>query len=88
MSAAPLNAIPWEYKVNETVNTFLLAGDKFVPEICLKQPRFTLVLVDPLQKTKKEFKNLKNKAFNIAKRPKYDGYQRSLAAMVYNFFDK
>ena len=74
--------------MNQTVNTFLLAGDNFVPEMCLKQSRFTLVLVDPLQKTKKESKNLKNKAFNIAKRPKYDGYQRSLAAMVYNFFDK
>ena len=27
-----------------------------------------------------------NKAFNIAKNPKYDGYQRGLASMVYNFF--
>ena len=27
-------------------------------------------------------------AFNIAKNPKYDGYQRSLASMVYKFFDK
>ena len=25
-------------------------------------------------------------AFNIAKNPKYDGYQRGLALMVYNFF--
>ena len=31
---------------------------------------------------------LKDKAFNIAKNPKYDGYQRGLASMVYNFFDK
>ena len=29
-----------------------------------------------------------NKAFNIAKNPKHDGYQRDLASMVYNFFDK
>ena len=29
-----------------------------------------------------------DKAFNFAKDPKYDGYQRELAAMVYNFFDK
>ena len=28
------------------------------------------------------------KAFNIAKNPKYDGYQRGLASMVYKFFDK
>ena len=33
-------------------------------------------------------KILKNKAFDIAKDPKYDGYQRGLAAMVYKFFDK
>ena len=31
---------------------------------------------------------LRHKAFNIAKNPKYDGYQRELASMVYNFFDK
>ena len=28
------------------------------------------------------------KAFNIAKTPKYEGYQRRLASMVYKFFDK
>ena len=30
----------------------------------------------------------RDKAFNIAKDPKYDGYQRGLASMVYNFFGK
>ena len=29
-----------------------------------------------------------NKAFDIAKNPKYDGYQRGLASMVYGLFDK
>ena len=33
-------------------------------------------------------KVLRDKAFNIAKDPKYDGYQRGLASMVYNVFDK
>ena len=33
-------------------------------------------------------KVLRDKAFNIAKNPKYDGYQRGVASMVYNFFDK
>ena len=33
-------------------------------------------------------KVLRDKAFNIAKNPKYDGYQRVLAFMVYKFFDK
>ena len=31
---------------------------------------------------------MKNKAFKIAGDPKYDGYQRVLASMVYKFFDK
>ena len=33
-------------------------------------------------------KVLRDKAFNIAKNPKYDGYKRRLASMVYKFFDK
>ena len=33
-------------------------------------------------------KVLRDKAFNIAKSPKYDGYQRGLATMVYKFFDE
>ena len=33
-------------------------------------------------------KVLRNKAFNIAKNHKYDGYQRGLASMVYKVFDK
>ena len=33
-------------------------------------------------------KVLRDKAFNIAKNPKYDGHQRGLASMVYKFFDK
>ena len=33
-------------------------------------------------------KVLRDKAFNITKNPKYDGYHRGLASMVYIFFDK
>ena len=33
-------------------------------------------------------KFLRDKAFNIAKDPRYDGYQRGLASMVYKFFEK
>ena len=33
-------------------------------------------------------KTLRDKAFNIAKSPKYDGYQRGLASMVINFLTK
>ena len=33
-------------------------------------------------------KVLRDKAFNIGKNSKYDGYQTGLASMVYKFFDK
>ena len=33
-------------------------------------------------------KVLKERAFEIARNPKYGGYQRPLACMVYKFFDK
>ena len=33
-------------------------------------------------------KILKDKAYEIARNPKYDGYQRALASVVYKFFDK
>ena len=33
-------------------------------------------------------KVLRDKAFNIGKNPRYDGYQRGFASMVCNFFDK
>ena len=36
-----LNAISLSIKMNEIVNKFLLVGDKFVPEMHLKQPGFT-----------------------------------------------
>ena len=33
-------------------------------------------------------KVLRDKVFNIAKDPRYDGYQRGIASMVYKFFAK
>ena len=33
-------------------------------------------------------KVLKDKTFKIASDPKYDGYQRGLASVVYKFYDK
>ena len=41
-----------------------------------------------LKKGTTDDKVLRDKAFNSAKNPKYDGYQRGLASMVYKFFDK
>ena len=114
--------------MNEIVNKFLLAGDKSMPELHLRQPGFTYSACGPFTKNKekKKFKEtgdsryiyqneldkacfqhdiaygdfkdlnrrtafdkiLRDKAFNIAKYPKYDGYQRGLASMVCRFFDK
>ena len=38
--------------MNETVNKFLLAGDKFMPEMHLKQPGFTYSACGPFTKNK------------------------------------
>ena len=45
--------------MNEIVNKFLLVGDKFMPEMHLKQPGFTYSAGRLFTKNKKEFKNLK-----------------------------
>ena len=115
--------------MNETVSKFLLVGEKFMPEMHLKQPSFTYSACDPFTKNKERiekfmqtgntdfiYKNeldkacfqhdmaygkskdlvkrtqsdkvLRDKAFKIASDPKYDGYQRGLASMVYKLFDK
>ena len=115
--------------MHEIVNKFLLAGNKFMPEMHLKQPGFTQSASGSFTKNKEriqkfketgdtsyiykngldkacfqhamvygDFKELarrtasdkifRNKAFNIAKNPKYDGYQRGLSSMIYKFFDK
>ena len=42
---------------------------------------------DLIKRTQSD-KVLKDKAFKIASDPKYDGYQRGLASIVYKFFDK
>ena len=42
---------------------------------------------DLIIRTKSD-KVLRDKAYNIASNPEYDGYQRGLASMVYKFFDK
>ena len=42
---------------------------------------------DLINRTKSD-KVLRDKAYDIASNPEYDGYQRGLASMVYKFFDK
>ena len=56
-----------------------------MPEMYLRQPQCTYSACRPFTKHKQRIQKFK---FNIAKDPKYDGYQRGLASMVYTFFDK
>ena len=115
--------------MKKIVNKFLLVGDKFMPEMHLRQPGFTYSACRPFTKNKEriqkfketgdtsyiykneldkacfqhdmaygDFKDLtkrtaadkvlRDKAFKSSSDQKYDGYQRELASMVYNFFDK
>ena len=115
--------------MNNVINKFLLAGDKLMPEMHLRQSRFVYSSCGPFTRHKgriKEFKRtgdtryiyrneldkacfqhdsayaghkdlinrteadkvLRDKAYDIASNPKYDGYQRGLASMVYKFFNK
>ena len=49
-----LNAISYSIKMNEIVNTFLLLGDKFMPEIAFKTTWFYLLYLWSIyQKQKK-----------------------------------
>ena len=115
--------------MNNLINKFLLAGDKFMPEMHLRQPQFVYSACGPFTRHKeriKEFKRtgdaryiyrneldkacfqhdsayadhknlinrtksnkvLRDKAYDIASNPEYDGYRRGLTSMVYKFFGK
>ena len=115
--------------MNNKINKFLLAGDKFMPEMHLRQPQFVYSACGPFTRHKERIKKfeqtgntryiyrneldkacfqhdsayadhkylinrteadkvLRDKAYDIASNPKYDGYQRRLANMVHKFFDK
>ena len=103
--------------MNNIINNFLLAGDKFMPEMHLRQPRFVYSACGPFTRHKERIKvfkrtgdtcllyrneldkacfrhdaayakykdvenrlisdqKLRNSSFDIARNPKYDGYQR------------
>ena len=78
--------------MNEIVNKFLLDSDKFMPEMHLKQPGFTYSARGPFTENKERRtasdKILRDKAFSIAKNPKYDGYRRGLASRFIKFLIK
>ena len=49
----------WRYKMNEIVNKLLLAGDKFMPEMHLKQLGFTYSVCRPFTKNKERIQKFK-----------------------------
>ena len=80
-------------KNKERIQKFKQTGDsRYIYKNELDQARFQhdMAYVDfkDLKIRTVADKVLRDKAFNIAKNPKYDGYQRGLASMVYKFFDK
>ena len=54
-----MNASKLYIKKNEIVNKFLLAGDKFMPEMHLKQPGFTYSACGPFTKNKERIQKFK-----------------------------
>ena len=56
MIGVPLSPV---INMNETVNNFLLAGDKFMPEMHLKQPGFTYSACGPFPKSKERIQEFK-----------------------------
>ena len=44
--------------MNEIINKFLLVGDKFMPEMHLKQPSFTYSACGPFTKNKERIEKL------------------------------
>ena len=61
LSKIPLRGplLLWEYKINEIVNRFLLAGDKSVPKKHLKQPGFTYSVCGSFTEAKERIKKIK-----------------------------
>ena len=45
--------------MNDIVNTFLLAGDKFMPKMHLRQPGFTYSAYGPFTKNKEKLQKFK-----------------------------
>ena len=45
--------------MNDIINKFLLAGDKFMPEIDLRQPGFTYSACGPFRKSKERIQKFK-----------------------------
>ena len=80
-------------KNKERIDKFMQTGNKdFIYKNDLDKACFQHDMAygksKDLAKRTQSDKVLRDKAFEIAKNPKYDGYQRGLASVVYKFFDK
>ena len=73
-------------KFKETGDTSYIYKNK-LDKACFQPDMAYRDFKDLKRKTASD-KILRHKAFNIAKNPKYDGYQRGLASTVYKFFEK
>ena len=51
------------YKINEIINRFLLAVDKFMPEMHLRQPGFTYSAYGSFSKNKEQIEKFKVKGY-------------------------
>ena len=51
--------------MNEIVNMLLLAGDKFMPEMHLKQPGFNYSACGPFTKNKKRIQKYKERRYKL-----------------------
>ena len=51
--------------MNNVINKFLLAGDKFMPEMHLRQPRFVYSACGPFTRHKERIKELNVQAIRI-----------------------
>ena len=72
----------------ERIKEFKRTGDRNkLDKACFRHNSAYADHKDFINRTKAD-KVLRDKAYNIASNPKYDGYQRGLASMAYKFFDK
>ena len=74
------------HKFKETENSRYIYQDE-LDTACFQQDMAYGDFKDLTRRTASD-KILRDKAFNIAKNPKYHGYQRGLTSMIYTFFDK
>ena len=68
--------------MNEIVNKFLLAGDKFMPEMYLRQPGFTYSAQRPFTKNKgriQKFKETGDSQYTYQKEPDKACFQHDMA---------